>query len=70
VNFIDNIDFESAASGPIDGVFSQLPNLVDPTIARTVYFYDIDVFTEVYGYATIALAAWLGSRGIGCKTIE
>jgi hypothetical protein len=63
MHFVDDVDFESGPSRPIDCVLAKLANLIDPVIGGSVDFNDIDIFADIHRDATLALTARLG-RGL------
>ncbi len=64
VHFVNDIDLVTAATGSHVGIGSQLANLVDPAITRSIDFQNINVFAIRNTIANVTLAARF-DRGTG-----
>ena len=62
VNFVDNVNLESAAAWANGSVGPQLTNLVDTAVTGTVNFQHVNVFTDGYRFANLAFVARFGGR--------
>jgi len=61
VHFIDDVNLEARPTGADVDIAPQLANLINPAIARTVEFQNVDIFATGNREADIALVAGVGS---------
>jgi len=68
VHFVDDVDLGSRSAGPDVDVRTQLADLVDPTVAGSVDFQNVDIVASGDALALIALPA--GSRSWSINAIQ
>jgi hypothetical protein len=70
VDFVDDVDLESASGWTVNGILSQFPDVVNAAVGRTVNLDDVNIFPQVHGNTTVTLAAGRYRRTIGRKTVQ